>query len=145
LKRLVLDAGTLASGIVVKRTESPPGRLFVAVRDIAFELVVCPQLLEELRRTLRKPYFGDRISAEEAATAVALIERAAMVFADPADVEPILRDPTDDYLVALAREAAAEAIVTGDKDLLEHTGLEPPAITARAACELLGLTETPVE
>jgi hypothetical protein len=29
--------------------------------------------------------------------------------------------------------------VTGDRDLLEHPGLKPPAIGSRAACELLGL------
>ena len=51
----------------------------------------------------------------------------------------ILRDPDDDYLVALARGAGAEAIVSGDRDLLDHPGLEPPAIDARRACELLGL------
>jgi uncharacterized protein len=51
----------------------------------------------------------------------------------------VLRDPTDDFLVALARAASAEAIVSGDADLLDHDGLEPPAIHARAACELLGL------
>lgn len=41
--------------------------------------------------------------------------------------------PADDYLVALARESGAEAIVTGDKDLLDHPGLEPAAIGARSA------------
>jgi uncharacterized protein len=34
----------------------------------------------------------------------------------------VLRDPKDDYLVALARASDAEAIVTGDRDLLEHPG-----------------------
>lgn len=55
------------------------------------------------------------------------------------DPPSLLRDPTDDDLVALARTARARAIVTGDKDLLEHPGLHPPALTVRAACELLGL------
>jgi uncharacterized protein len=62
------------------------------------------------------------------------------MLADPKDIEGVLRDPDDDYLVALAQEAGAEAIVTGDKDLLDHAGeLEPRAINARDACELLGL------
>jgi hypothetical protein len=43
------------------------------------------------------------------------------------------------YLVALAREAGADTIVSGDKDLLDHAGLEPPALSAREACELVGL------
>jgi hypothetical protein len=32
-------------------------------------------------------------------------------------------------------------IVSGDKHLLGHIGLEPPAVNARSACELLGLIE----
>lgn len=47
--------------------------------------------------------------------------------------------PTDDYLVALAITARARTIVTGDKDPLDHLGLHPPALTPRAACELVGL------
>jgi len=52
-----------------------------------------------------------------------------------------LRDPDDDYLVSLAREGHAEAIITGDKDLLDHPGLEPAAISPRTACERLGLIQ----
>ena len=37
----------------------------------------------------------------------------------------VLRDSSDDYLLALARSGDAEAMVTGDKDLLEHAGLQP--------------------
>ena len=58
---------------------------------------------------------------------------------DPRDPRPILRALNDDDLVALALSARARAIVTGDKDLLRHPGLHPPAITPRSACELLGL------
>lgn len=46
-----------------------------------------------------------------------------------------------DYLVALARAAGADAIITGDRDLLDHEGLDPPALTPRQACELLGLLD----
>ena len=60
---------------------------------------------------------------------------------DPVEPEPILRDPDDDYLIALARIAKADLIVTGDKDLLDHRGLQPRAVTPREACELLHLLE----
>ncbi|HXE45848.1 MAG TPA: hypothetical protein VN635_11700 [Conexibacter sp.] len=50
-----------------------------------------------------------------------------------------MRDPTDGYLIALGLAAGARAIVTGDRDLLDHPGLNPPALTTRTACELLGL------
>ena len=37
----------------------------------------------------------------------------------------MLRDPDDDYLSALALDANADAIVTGDRDLLDHADLVP--------------------
>lgn len=107
-----------------------------------FETVVCPKLLGELRKALRKPYFRDQLSADEARKAVKRIDVVAISFDDPDDVEPTLRDPKDDYLLALGRHAGAEAIVTGDKDLLDHKGrLEPHAISLREACELLDLID----
>jgi hypothetical protein len=33
----------------------------------------------------------------------------------------------------------ADPVVTGDRDLLDHAGLNPPALTVRAACELLDI------
>jgi predicted nucleic acid-binding protein len=70
------------------------------------------------------------------------LPRAVRDVADPEDIEPLLRHPEDDYLLALARTANATAIVTGDKDLLDRPEeLDPPAIHANAACELTGLTK----
>lgn len=140
MKRLVLDPNALASGIVDPHSDRPPRLVFEALEDLAFEVVVCPKLLVELRKTLRKPYFREKLSGEEARKAVRRIEVVAVAFDDPTDVEPTLRDPKDDYLLALARQAGVEAIITGDKDLLDHEGqLKPRAINLREACDLLEL------
>lgn len=72
---------------------------------------------------------------------MASVEEAGVEYEDPKEIEALLRDPDDDYLVALARMTGAEKIITGDRDLLDHAGLEPQAIDARAACKLLGLIE----
>jgi len=142
LKRLVLDPNTLVSGIAGIRSGSPPAQLIRAMQAMRFEIAICPEILREVNKALRKPYFRERVTATEARRAVARIEEIAISFDDPPDVPPELRDPKDDYLPALAREAQAEAIVTGDKDLLDHDEeLRPPAISARDACELLGLND----
>jgi uncharacterized protein len=141
LKRLVIDATTLVSGSANPHGESPPSLLYADLTGADFELIACPRLLAEVDRALRKPYFRERVGEEELAEIVAGIADAATMREDPRGVEPLLRDPDDDYLVALARDAGAEAIVTGDKDLLDHPGLEPPAIDARSACQLLGLLD----
>lgn len=139
MTRLVVDANILASGSADPHGESPPCLICAAVEELRFEAIVCPELLGEIAEALRKPYFRARVGAAEIAEIVAGIAEAASVLPDPEEIEPLLRDPADDYLVALAREAGAEAIVSGDRDLLDHPGLVPPAIDARAACELLGL------
>ncbi len=53
--------------------------------------------------------------------------------ADPDGVPRRVRDPNDDYLVALAKAVGA-AIVTGDADLLQ-ADLAPAAITPRTLAE----------
>jgi putative PIN family toxin of toxin-antitoxin system len=104
--------------------------------------VVCPLLIEEVRDNLKKPYFRAKLSVLEAREAVEAFTAVAVTLANPTDVEAILRDAADDYLIALARESNAEAIVTGDSDLLDHAGLTPQAINARSACARVGLGET---
>jgi len=139
LKRLVIDASTLVSGIASPHGESPPCLLYDALTEASFDAILCPELLAEIERALRKPYFRDRIEVGEISEIVATIRNAGIVLDDPINPPVVLRDPNDDYLVSLAREANAEAIVTSDRDLLDHEDLTPPAIDARAACELMAL------
>lgn len=138
MTRLVVDASIWLPAFIAP-DESPPARLFDALMEFEFEAVVCPTLLDEIRRGLARPYFRDRLPEADADRLLRALTRASVQLRDPRSPPTILRDPTDDYLVALATAARARAIVTGDKDLLDHAGLHPPALTARAACEMLGL------
>lgn len=141
MRRLVIDANVLASGGVDPQGESPPSLLYRGLGGNRFEAIVCPELLAEVDETLRKPYFFSRLGHAIVSDLVTGIAEASTVLADPTDALALIRDPDDDYLVALARGADAEAIVSGDKDLLDHPGLKPPAINARDACKLLGLLD----
>lgn len=132
MKRLVIDATTLVSGSANLHGESPPSLLYADLTGADFELIACPRLLAEVDRALRKPYFRERVGEEELAEIVGGIADATTMREDPRGVEPLLRDPDDDYLVALARDAGAEAIVTGDKDLLDHPDLKPRRSTRGA-------------
>jgi putative PIN family toxin of toxin-antitoxin system len=138
LTLIVIDASVLASAAAA-HPDSPSARLFTAVLDGPVELAACPLLITELERALRRRYFAARISVERRAVFCDAVAERAAIHADPVNPPPLLRDPSDDYIVALARSAGAEAIVTGDRDLLDHAGLEPAAITPRAACERFGL------
>jgi uncharacterized protein len=138
LTRLVLDTSVLLSGLVSAST-SPPALLLAAARAGRFELIASPRVFAEFERGLAKPFFRSRLDPVEAAEATDALQLLAYTLPDPSVVRSVLRDPTDDFLVALARTGRAQAIVSGDADLLDHDGLEPPAINARAACELLRL------
>jgi uncharacterized protein len=140
LSRLVLDASVVLAALA-GRPQASPALLLAGAHNGDFEAVACPALITEVRGGLRKPYFRTRLSDLEGREAVDAYADLALMQADPINPEPILRDPADDYLVALARAAGAEAIVTGDKDLLEHPSMNPPAMDARQACELTRLVE----
>lgn len=141
MKRLVIDASTLVSGITGSRSESPPCLIYDALSETSVEAIICPRLLDEVERGLRKPYFRDSIDEQEIAEAILIIRDTGTMLDDPVDPPAVLRDPEDDYLIALASQADAEAVVTGDRDLLDHDDLKPPALDARAACKLLALIE----
>ncbi len=141
MRRVVIDANTLASGSINPHLESATSLIYHELTGARLEVIICPELLGEVSDTLHKPYFFKRLGQTTVEDILTGIASACTMQPDPAQVAAILRDPEDDYLIALARTAKAELIVTGDKDLLDHIDLEPPAVNARSACELLGLIE----
>ncbi len=104
-----------------------PARVVEAVADGAITAVVTQHLLDELAAVLIRPKFRRWISIADAIAFVESLGGHADLRDDPGPLEKRVRDPNDDYLVALA-EAANAVIVTGDDDLLSAE-LEPPAIT----------------
>lgn len=141
MKRLVIDASTLVSGVASRPGGGAPWLILAALLDFEFEAIACPRLIAEFRGALGSNYFRERFEVANLEEIVSAVEKAATQCDDPTDIPSLLRDPNDDYLVALARRAEAEAIVTGDRDLLDHPGLHPPAIDARAACKRLNLVD----
>lgn len=139
MKRLVVDASTLVSGVASRPGGGAPWLILAALLDFEFEAIVCPRLIGEFRDALASKYFRERFDPDDLAEIVSSVLDMATQYDDPTEIAPLLRDPGDDYLVALARDAEADAIVSGDRDLLDHTGLTPPPLNARGACKLLGL------
>ncbi len=117
MTRAVVDPSVLVSAFI-GRPDAGPGRLVAAWRDQRFTLITSPLLLAELSEVLARPKF-QRWAAEGRADAyVAGIAARSEHCSDPADVERAVRDPGDDYLVALARAEQA-ALVSLDRDLLD--------------------------
>lgn len=109
------------------------------LKSSGFHIIICPKLLAEVTEVLtERPHLRQRIELADARQFVASLAGMADLVADPVNVEPLLRDANDDYLVALARAHNADFIVTGDKDLLEWEGQQPPTITPAVFDSMLG-------
>jgi putative PIN family toxin of toxin-antitoxin system len=128
--RVVVDPGVLISALIGRRGAAPD-LLVRAWIDDRLEIIVSPALLGELERVLLRPTFADRVGARAAAEFVERVRRHATLVEDPAERPAVTRDPDDDYLVALARQARVDAIVSGDRDLLEADLIDPPVLNPR--------------
>jgi putative PIN family toxin of toxin-antitoxin system len=135
LRRLVVDPGVLVSALITPL--GPPAQILRAVAEGRLVLVVCPHLLAELLGVLRREKFRAYVTVEEAERYVAGIAARAETHPDPQVVTPITRDPKDDYLIALAREAGVDAIVSGDAHLLELEGVDTPIVSSSRLVEQL--------
>lgn len=94
-------------------------------------------LLAELEEVLFRPHLAARVDARDARAYVAGLRRAALFFDDPPAEPGLTPDPDDDYLVALARAAKADLVVSGDTHLKSLTDAAPPVLTPRAFADLL--------
>lgn len=94
-------------------------------------IVVSQVILEELRVEL---HTKAKLSRAEADEVIAAVAADAEVVAVPPLPKPVSRDPDDDWILAAALAAKADALVTGDKDLLVLGRLEGIPILSPRAC-----------
>lgn len=124
MPRAVLDTNVLVSALI--SPGGPSAGLLLELRAGAFELIVSPALLTELGEVLARPKFRPYVTEPEVAAYVDLIEHEATVYRDlPASEEKLSADPDDEYLIDLARSAAADVLVSGDSHLLDLRGIVP--------------------
>lgn len=126
--RVVLDTNVLVSGLLFPG--GPPSRLIVAWRSGAFDLVVSDFVIDELVRTWhhlarRLKYLpsdlDDFLDTLRLRSEMVQINAGSLGVAIAAG----LRDPDDIPILAMLIGAAADFIVTGDKDLLAMSGTFP--------------------
>ena len=128
--RLVCDTNVLIAGLVADGL----CRDIVKRRLPGHELFTSEALLAELDEKLRDK-FG--VDPDKVPFLKIYRERARVIAAAPL-AEPVCRDHDDEEVLAVAIAANAEAIVTGDKDLLSlksHGGI--PILSPRQFVELL--------
>lgn len=128
--RVVLDPGVLIAALLSR--SGAPAKILLAWIEGMFELVVSPNLLDELRIALLRPKFRKYVTVEEVEAYLALLGHRASAVADPEPHAGLTADPGDDYLITLARAAAAHFLVSGDAHLTGLRSSRPPILTPRA-------------
>jgi uncharacterized protein len=90
-------------------------------------------LLAELEDVLPREKFAERIARVGSSVAQILAGyRALVTIVRPAAIEPTVRDPDDDHVLACATAAQAQLIVSRDKDLLDLRDYQGIPILASA-------------
>lgn len=115
--RAVIDVNVLIAGLL---WHGAPHILLSQVRGAAIGLVSSPALMAELADVLSRPKFDAVLARSNSSRAQSLAElsQLAEIVEPPPLALPVCRDPDDDAVLALARAARVELIISGDKDLL---------------------------
>ena len=115
--RAVADTNTIVSGLL---WHGPPRQVLDAAREGKIELFTSAILLAELEDVLSREKLARRLALANVLDRDLLLGYAALaLMVEPAVIEPvILADPDDDAVLACAIAAGAQAIVSGDTDLL---------------------------
>jgi putative PIN family toxin of toxin-antitoxin system len=116
--RAVLDTNTIASGAARFRDgTSPPVMILQAWILGRFEMLISEALLKEVISTLSKPYFVMHVDPEVHVATLAALRDEATVVALTAVVSGVATHSEDDLVLATAVSAAADYLVTGDRQL----------------------------
>lgn len=134
--RVVLDANVLISAALQPR--GLPRAAVDAVREAHGVLLFSDETLEELRTRLMRPRFDRYVSREGRLRFLAWVEAVAEAVAITG-ARLGCRDPDDDRVLETALLGGADALVTGDGDLLVMAPDQPvPILTPRAFLDALG-------
>ena len=138
MTRVVIDPGVLVSAFISPK-KAAPALLVDAILDGNIELLVSPALIAELTDVLGREKFAAHDAEGRAAAYIAALRDRARMVEDVAPGPARTADADDDYLIALAQAHGVDAVVSGDRHLLDVASSELPVLTPRELADRLGL------
>ncbi len=112
--RLVVDTNVLISWLIGRRLRE----LDAVLVQEKFQLCFSTRSLAELAEVTRRPKMRKYFTQARAEESIERLVRMAHIVKREPKVVPVCRDAKDDFLLALAKAAKADLLVTGDDDLL---------------------------
>ncbi len=136
LPHAILDTNLFVSYLLGRAAvSSTVSRILAAALRGDFQLVMPEEQFIEFKRIRTKPFLVERISPAEWLTLRNSFRSVALVV--PKSTEPfprLVRDSSDDYLVAVALRHEIDIVVSGDKDVLALAdAFDRPIIVSPAA------------
>jgi putative PIN family toxin of toxin-antitoxin system len=111
--KAVFDTNVIIAAFL---TEGLCTKLLTRARRQEFDLILCECIFQEFKRVLEKKFAA---SPDEISEALIILSEAAQdVLGQTDSITPVCRDSDDDVILACARDAGADYLVTGDEDLL---------------------------
>ena len=123
---IVLDTNTVISGLFWK---GAPRQVIDLARSGTFTLFTSPDLLSELADVLGRKKFSARLALAETSVEELVFGYASLAkTVRPNKINSVIKaDPDDDKVLACAKAAIAEIIISGDShvlDLKEYEGIQ---------------------
>lgn len=129
--RAVLDTNVFVSGILrFDAAQSPPAQMLHHWLADDFGVVTSVPLRREIERTLANPYFAARIPHAVGLWWLRSLDELAVPIEISLPVTGVATHPEDDLILATAASAAADYLVTGDRQLQRLGAFEGATIVS---------------
>lgn len=112
--RVIFDTNIWISYLIGKHLSQITDAIFTN----RIQILYSDELMDELVTTLRRPKLQVFITEHQINKVVQLLKHKGYRIIVK-QIEPVCRDPKDDFLLALALYGQADYLVSGDKDLLD--------------------------
>ena len=129
---VIIDTNILVAGLVTERDDSPVARILNGMLAAAFPFVMSEALLAEYRAVLVRPHLRKLHGLTVAEVEATLTDLAHHAIVLTPVVGPPAPDPGDQLLWDLLATKPDLLLVSGDKLLLNDTGMRGRVISARA-------------